>query len=182
LPLEHVVVLNLAPISLDGPVVDVDASPWGGGAVLLLRGRPVEYAWCAWSEDSATKLGVDIGSPSGQTSWEYFALLLALMVWGSRFRDEGLAILGDNLASLNALITYRGRRHLARITRELACRKVRYGWRYAAGHLPSERNLIADSLSRVAAPGSHAKVVPPAVAAAARKLFPDQADVWSLPA
>ena len=97
--------IDATPVTLDGPVVQVDASPWGAGAVLLQGGLPTEYAWCAWTPQTAAHLGIDIGSPAGQTTWEYVAVLLALLLWGTRFCSEGLAVLGDNLASLNALLT-----------------------------------------------------------------------------
>ena len=58
---------------------------------------------------------------------------------------------------------------------------MRFGWHYAAGHLPSEMSVLADSLSRVAAPGAHAKAVPEAVSGAVRVDFPNQDTVWSLP-
>ena len=93
----------------------------------------------------------------------------------------GLALLGDNLASLNSLLSYKGRRNLAQVTKEMAWRKARYGWRYAVGHLPSERNTLADSLSRVAAPGSHAKEVPAGLLRARRRDMPVQENVWCVP-
>jgi len=179
LPLEHAVVLQLPVITLEGPTIHVDASPWGAGAVLLQRGRPAEYAWCAWTASSAKRLEIDIGTPAGQTAWEYLALLLALILWASRFSAQGLAVLGDNLSSLNSIVSYRGRRHLAQITREVAWRKVRLGWHFAAGHLPSEMNVLADPLSRVAAPGAHAKKVPKALCDASLVAFPDQDSIWS---
>jgi hypothetical protein len=181
LPLEHHVVIERNPVTLDGPVVHVDASPWGAGAVLLLQGRPVEYTWCAWTPRTAERLGHVIGSSAGQTSWEYLGVLLVLLLWGARFRAEGLAILGDNMASLNALLTFRGRRDLARVTRELAWRKIRHGWRYAVGHLPTERNTLADCLSRVAAPAPHTKSVPPEVAMATLVPMPDPDEIWLVP-
>ena len=148
---------------------------------MLLSGRPSEFAWCAWSEASARRLEAPLGCPSGQTTWEYFALLLALTLWATRFRKEGLAVLGDNLSSLNALLSLKGRNQLSKVTRELAWSKTRYAWRYAAGHLPSELNTLADSLSRVAAPAGHAKEVPSELDGALRRDFPDQDGIWAVP-
>ena len=36
------------------------------------------------------------------------------------------------------------------VAREVAWRKARRGWEYALGHLPTEKNNIADALSRLA--------------------------------
>ena len=78
-------------------------------------------------------------------------LYLCLLTWASDHHD-GLLLLGDNVSSLAGIINLRGRSVLNCITKEIAWRRVRCGWRYAAGHLPTERNKLADSLSRLHAP------------------------------
>ena len=95
--------------------------------------------------------------------WEYMVILLSLELWGDRFRREGIAMLGDNLAELNGAISLKGKNELSRITRELAWRKVRRGWKYACGHLPAEHNELADSLSRLMAPDGNGKSFPVAL-------------------
>ena len=103
---------------------------------------------------------------------------LALEVWGARFADIGLAILGDNMAALNGAISMRGRSEIAQITRELAWRKVRNGWRYACGHLPAEHNDLADCLSRLTAPEGNRKSFPHALEASVAKSLPDPESLW----
>ena len=70
-----------------------------------------------------------------------------------------MALVGDNLAALTTAVSHRGRGDLGRVCRELALRQARWGLQLAVGHLPSELNDWADSLSRCYAP------VPPPVAA-----------------
>ena len=84
-------------------------------------------------------------------------ILLAVELWGERFRIVGLAILGDNVAALNGAISLKGKAEIARITRELAWRKVRRGWRFSCGHLPAEHNDMADCLSRLTAPEANSE-------------------------
>jgi hypothetical protein len=110
--------------------------------------------------------------------WEYMVIWLALEVWGDRFRCEGLAILGDNIASLSGALALKGKSGLSRITRELAWRKVRRGWRYACGHLPAEHNGLADALSRLTAPSGNSKQFPASLTASAPRQFPDPEDLW----
>jgi len=180
IPLEQLVVLAPLEISSDAPRVRLDASPWGGGAILYLDDAPQEYFSVRWSSSVASRLRTSIGCPSGQTSWEYLIVLLALLVWASRFSATGVAILGDNLAALNGMLSLRGKNALTAITREVAWRKVRYGWRYAAGHLPSEHNGAADALSRLHAPeGSDKKCLPPELGSASEIDCPDIETIWA---
>ena len=133
-----------------------------------------------WSAADAADLETEIGDPAGQTSWELLALFLTLVLWGRSRRGPGLALLGDNLGSLEAALNLRGKGVLSKISREIAWRRARDGWRYAAGHLPSERNGVADSLSRIYAPAAEAKSLPTDVAGAIRRDLPDIASLWTL--
>ena len=86
---------------------------------------------------------------------------VVLLTWATKFRDQGFAILGDNLSSLTRAIELQGRGKLTAITREISWRRVRLGWRYAVAHLPTEVNATADALSRLSAPeGSDIKPFP----------------------
>jgi len=159
--------------------VEVDASPWGGGAALYLKGRPAEYFDIRWDESTARRLRAPIGEPCGQTSWELLAILLALCKWGTRFAQQGVIILGDNIASLEAALSLKGRSALAMIGRELAWRRARFAWRYHVGHLPTEANTVADALSRLHAPaGAESKALPACLSAAARVEAPDVESLW----
>ena len=158
--------------------IEVDASPWGGGAVLRRSGLPVEFWAVTWTVADAQALQTQLGQASGQTSWELLAILVALCVWGRQHRVQGIAILGDNVASLEAALHLKGKNALSRISREIAWRRCREGWRYVVGHLPSERNVVADALSRLAAPREAAKQIPPELGQAKRAHPPKISDLW----
>jgi len=159
-------------------MIQFDASPWGGGAVLFSHRVPVELFELRWTADLATRLGAPIGDPAGQTSWEYLALLVSLLTWGSECAAEGVAILGDNTGALANSLSFKGKGAQAQISRELAWRKVRHGWRFAVGHLPSEGNVLADCLSRTGAPdGSERREFPAALLSATRRA-PPELDEW----
>ena len=178
LPLEQIVVAQIRPISRDAPEIQFDASPWGGGAVLMIAGSPAEYWAASWDADTASRLGVKVGQPHGQTAWEYLVALLSLIIWGVEFSCVGLRLLGDNLAALNGALSLRGRGGLTQITKEFAWGKVRFRWRFAAGHLPSEHNVLADALSRLDAEGPERKEFPTALRHASLRELPALGDLW----
>ena len=126
----------------------------GAGTVLLQTGTPKELFELAWTESAASSVGAVVGQPSSQTLFEYLALYLLLRIWAPSFTHVGVSVLGDNLASLTLSLSFKGKAGLAKISRELSWRKVRGAWRYAAAHMPSEHNGIADALSRTAATNS----------------------------
>ena len=67
------------------------------------------------------------------------------------------------------------------VARELAWRKVRFGWRYSVAHLPAEGNVWADALSRLVAPqGSESKTFPPDLAGVPEVQPPTFDDTWLL--
>ena len=181
LPLEQVVSEHLSRITLETAArVEVDASPWGGGGVLHIDGAITEFWTVTWTAADARELKIDIGSPAGQTTWELLALFVCLVLWGRAHRGQGLALLGDNLASLEAALHLRGRGALSQIAREISWRRARDGWRYVVGHLPTERNIIADALSRLAAPAAEAKRWPTELASASQRAAPDISSQWTL--
>ena len=156
IPSEYIILINLPDFNYStSPRVEFDASPWGGGAVLYVEDKCSEYFYLGWEVEDAVALDTVIGESSGQTAWELLTVLIALIVWGRRFRAQGLSLLGDNLAALHAALHLCGRKALAKINREISWRRCRLGWRYAAGHLPAELNLVADSLSRFYAPADN---------------------------
>ena len=147
---------------------------------MLRRGAKVEsYVHGRWTNEDSILVGFDIGKPDGQTAWEYYCLFLVLMVFGTSSKDTGLVILGDNLASLNLALSLKGGRFLGRVSREIGWRRVRLGWRYLCGHLPSELNTAADALSRLSVPGQGAKELPPEVATATRLATPTAEVPWT---
>jgi len=90
LPLEQVVCTTLPPIQPSAASVLFDASPWGGGAVLMVSERPVEYFEVVWTTEHTKPLRAKLGEASSQTTFEYLALYISLRIWASRFAEEGL--------------------------------------------------------------------------------------------
>ena len=65
------------------------------------------------------------------------------------------------------------------VSRELAWRRARGGWRLHGGHLPAERNIRADALSRLKAPDP--KAFPMALGEVPQGTLPAMRDFWRLP-
>ena len=104
-------------------------------------------------------------------------VLLTLMTWGDDFSAVSVDILGDNLGSLNSGLKLKGKGPLLAISKEISWRQARRGWTYQLGHLPSERNNVADALSRLADPkGKHWPAA--ALGSAARRDAPQLKYVW----
>jgi len=178
-PLEAHIVARRPAVDTDAPQAQVDASPWGAGGVLIHPGSGVtEFFAIRWEKPLAAHLATEIGSPSGQTTWEYLALFLALHLWASQHRQTGLQLLGDNLSSLEGVLNLRGKRSLSLITREISWRQTRYSWKFAVGHLPTEANVLADCLSRLHAPAEESKKKPREIATAVERAI-DPMDLWT---
>ena len=91
-------------------------------------------------------------------------LFLVLCAWASRARCHGMAVLGDNVAALQCVVSLKGRGALNSLSWEIAWRRIRRSWRYAVGHVRAEENDIVDALSRTPAPeGSERRARPEGV-------------------
>ena len=103
--------------------------------------------------------GAQLGNSAWQTLWEFLTLLLALISWREHAKQQLLFVLGDNVAALQDAIALRGRGHMLTVARELCWRQAKWPLHFDVEHLPKDRNLDADALSRIAA-------VPPCAAPA----------------
>ena len=109
--------------------------------------------------------------------WVSLRLLLALR----RYEDirPGMTYFGDNVASLQMSLKGKAKGKEGALARELFVLKARHNWKFAVAHLPSESNVLADSLSRLAQPGRSPK--PPAeVLGAAEVPIPHLSTIWTL--
>ena len=169
------VVSNTPPAeaTLNGWVIQFDASIWGGGAILKHGDIVKQFWYCSWATKDVARLGVQANKPKHQTFWETLVVLMSLMVWGDRSADAPVLIVGDNTAALQNTLDLKGKDALLSIAREVAWRKARYNWRFSVAHLPSEFNSAPDALSRQFGPspkpwpaealGDAEEVVPPSV-------------------
>ena len=144
---------------------------------MKVKGQIVKYVYGAWTEHEATLLNITIGMASGQTTWEYLALYISLSLFAAAHIGTGIVLLGDNFSSLSLALHVKGQRGLGIISREISWRRIRQGWRYACGHLPSEQNEVADALSRQNCPDK--KALPPDLASATLVSAPSVAALWT---
>ena len=117
--------------------------------MLVKNNKVLSFLHKRWAHEDEVKIGATIGKPHGQTSWELFALLLVLLLWGSVEPGRSLAILGDNVGSLQTAITFKSTSSLRAVCKELALHQAVNRWKYSVGHIPTEYNTIADALSRL---------------------------------
>ena len=158
--------------------VEFDASPFGGAALLYDRGALSE--WFALDWEDLPKLQVKTGLSKHQTFWEFLTLTLAIVRWCPVIED--LLICGDNVASLQLALSHKGKGEIAPVSRELAWRVARGGWRYAVAHLPAEANVLADRLSRLSDPSFPPLVQMPNELEGAAQVNARLDQLWSLPA
>ena len=85
-----------------GPTLSVtcDASPWGGGAVLMIDGAPVPYIATEWTAAEANMLQVTIGDCGGQTLWESLIMTIALKAWIAKVVSQRNSIIMSSPAGV----------------------------------------------------------------------------------
>ena len=88
------------------------------------------------------------GISKHQSFWEFFTMVLALVLWADAYTTCSLSVLGDSTSALQAALNLSGRREMVALAREVARRQIRGQWQFQVGHLPAEHNLFADALSR----------------------------------
>ena len=138
--------------------IEVDASPWGGGAVLFEHDQPTECFALAWRQKAVANMGITVGESGSLTFFEVLILILAVDQWASP--DTPNLVLGDNTAALQEALALRGRATLAPLSQCLAIIRSRRNLLIEVAHLYSEANSAADALSRLSAPGAHSKTYP----------------------
>ena len=104
---------------------------------------------------------------------------MSLVLWGDKFNQESLQVVGDNVGALSSALTLKGAGPMMAISRELAWRRARRQWKYVVGHIASESNTIPDALSRQYDPRP-ATFPSAALAQAVRGACPDIATLWKV--
>jgi hypothetical protein len=136
----------------DLPVISFDASPWGGGAIVWVKGKAVKHTFFTWSPLTLSVLKCIVGDSDGQTSFDFFTLFLSAVTFSKVLETTGAIIKGDNLGALNVSLGLRSTSpKMNCIAREIAWRKIVLRWQYRLQHLPAELNEEADALSRLRA-------------------------------
>ena len=112
----------------------------------------MEYCHFTWSDHTLRMLSAKRDNTC-QTLFEFLTVFLCLMTFDRTVRYFGVVVCGDNLAALqNAIDCKSSRSAINLVGREIAWRKALLGWRLLAAHFPKEHNVVADALSRLAAP------------------------------
>ena len=117
------------------------------------------------------------GDPKHQSVWEFLALMICLILWCGRFEGKSVAVLGDNTGALQDALALTGSGDMLAVAKEIAWRQSRAGWLFRVGHLPSEHNLLADALPRLAAP-EHVLLPHEALRGAVSRAAPDAMALW----
>ena len=117
---------------------------------MIEAGRPVRCFSCAWHADDFRGMNVLVGDSSSQTFFEILVLILAVELWAEGVRPT--IVLGDNTAALQEALSLKGKGVHAPLSQALSVLMIARSLRLTAGHLPSEANDAADTLSRQAEP------------------------------
>ena len=67
-----------------------------------------EYAHLAWAPEDFSVLGVTLGDSKYQSFFEFCMVLLSLMIWGDRFTEQEVAIIGDSTSALQDALELKG--------------------------------------------------------------------------
>ena len=158
-----------------------DASPWGLGGVLLIKGIPVEYFSEPLTEADVENIGVEIGSNKTQAIAEALAVLVGARLWLEAWKEKRYLILtrSDSVAALGAVVAGRSPiKHLNAIVRELALDLAEGVYKMdVAKHIKGVNNVWADELSRWAQPG-HVRRLPEELAGARQATPPARPQSW----
>merc|ERR1712051_436809 len=84
----------------------LDASPWGLGGVLALKGQMVSFFADTITEEDCATLHIEKGSHRGQQACEALAVLVALRLWAPVWANRRvfLAVRSDSVAAITLLI------------------------------------------------------------------------------
>ena len=108
-----------------------------------------------------------------------FLLRLLLVMLRYCELKRGLVFFGDNTASLQIALSGKAKAEMGALAREIFVRRARHDWQYSVAHLPSESNVLADTLSRLHQPGPRPGFPVELVGAAEVRLQPLES-IWSV--
>ena len=135
--------------------ITTDASPWGVGGVLRVKGR-LEAAFAEpLNQHVLSKFNATRGDPKFTTLWEGLALLIAFRLWLPLLGfGASVRVKSDSLSSLLMLSKGRAKSiELNVIAREIALDQAFRLYRLTfLEHIPGVTNLEADYLSRIHSP------------------------------
>ena len=136
-----------------------DASPWGIGGYLAVDTIIHKYFSMPLTPEDVSLLGVVIGSPDTQQVVEALALLVALRLWETNWKNDDacLTIQSDSVSALSMI--YKLRTSANRSGSQLLAKELALLFGSSAykpvlmEHIPGLSNKVADVLSRMHMPG-----------------------------
>ena len=136
-----------------------DASPWGIGGYLAVDTIIHKYFSMPLTPEDVSLLGVVIGSPDTQQVVEALALLVALRLWETSWKNDDacLTIQSDSVSALSMI--YKLRTSANRSGSQLLAKELALLFGSSAykpvlmEHIPGLSNKVADVLSRMHMPG-----------------------------
>ena len=163
--------------------ITTDASIWGFGGWLSIRGRPVEWFSEPITPEDERALGHARGNHEGQQAFEAFTLLLAIRLWAREWKDERYVLIlrNDNIGALTIYSSLKGRScPMNAIAREYALDISEGVFEPSLiQHIPGITNAVADVLSRRFDPQySRDWTVPAQLAGAKRRTVPRRDASW----
>ena len=145
-------------------VLELDASPWGLGGVLVEDGIVQTWFASPISTEELQILGLTLGDCAAQQAMEALALLVALRAWHARWRSLRplIRVRSDSISALTIALKMKTKGVAPGIiAREMALDIADACYQPSvAEHVPGDHNVIPDMLSRKFQPGAK-YVVPP---------------------
>lgn len=132
-------------------IVITDASTWGMGGVLFVRGLPVEYFSCPIPYEFCRRTGCGPGKSKHMALWESLCLLLAARTWLTRFPCGSVVrVKSDNIAALYLLLKGKAKApELSMVAREIALDQALDRYEFTLlSHINTKLNRTSDPLSR----------------------------------
>ena len=140
--------------------MEVDASPWGGGAILWSgppEGRhdrvPQAYMAITWDKGDGALLQAEIGMPHGQARWEAYMFMLAMRQWCHCDLIGRIVLIGDAEGVISSLCRFSSKDPVINdMAKEIGLWLAPWGYSLEGVHIWGEQNTWADALSRQTVP------------------------------
>ena len=141
----------------DGIVLVCGASLWGGGAACWPSASsyynnesPLAYISVKWTSFHERLLGVVVGDPAHQATFEAYTFLLAVATWVTSDMRGRVILIGDALGVMCGVVTLSAKSEIVnKIAMELALHLAPLCISLQGVHIWGEENDMADALSRL---------------------------------